>query len=834
MQLTPASAIRQAARRLRRAPAFTVAAVLTLALGIGATTAVFSVVDGVLLRPLPFDDAERLVDLSHTLVVSGPLQVDQSDATFLYYRRANHVFTGVAAYRTTGASLGALRDGSATTEAAAERVEGARVSADAFGVLRVAPLHGRGFTIDEERPDAAPVVVIGERLWARRFGADPSIVGRRVDVDGVPRTVVGIMPGAFRWPDAGTQLWLPIQIDPAHTATAAFDFRAVARLRPGITLERAAADLQRLLPEVPVAYPGRLTTAAIEQTRMRAVVRPLRDVVVGDIGRVLWVVLGAVGFVLLVACANVANLFLVRAEGRHQELAVRRALGAGRGAITLDLLVEALLLALAGGVIGLALAVAGLDLLRALPSSADIPRIEEIGLRGAGFAVAAGASILAAMFVSLIPALRSAALSPAAALTGGRSATAGRVRNRARQALVLAQVALALVLLSGAGLMARSFARLRAVVPGFDASHAYVFRVALPDAGYPAPTDPARYAERAMAAMGALPGVRTVGVSTKLPLLPEARQDTALFVEDRPLAPGTLPNLHQVTYASPELFASLGVPLVAGRTLDRLDPSRAPREVVVSRALAERYWPGGSAIGRRVRTSPTGPWFTIVGVAGDVRGTALESPPDEMIYLPLVIAPRAAEGSDPAVDAGWSPRTLAFVVRSDGDPAVVAAAAERAVRGLDPSVPIFAARGMTDVLRAASARTSFTLLLLAIASAVALALGAVGIYGVMSYVVSLRARELAVRLALGAEPAEVRTLVTRQGAALAVLGTGLGLAGALAATRVLAALLYGVSPLDPVALLGAASLLFAVALVATWLPARRAAALDPADALRVE
>ena len=809
MQFTPASAVRQAARRLRRAPAFTVAAVLTLALGIGATTAVFSVVDGVLLRPLPFEDAERLVDLSHTLVVSGPLQVDQSDATFLYYRRANHVFTGVAAYRTTGASLGALRDGSTAADVTAERVEGARVSADAFGVLRVAPLHGRGFTIDEERPDAAPVVVIGQRLWERRFGADPSIVGRRVDVDGVPRTVVGIMPASFRWPDAGTQVWLPIGIDPAHTATAAFDFRAVARLRDGITLDRAAADLQRLLPEVPVAYPGRLTTGAIEQTRMRAVVRPLRDVVVGDIGRVLWVVLGAVGFVLLVACANVANLFLVRAEGRHQELAVRRALGAGRGAILLDLL-------------------------RALPSSADIPRIEEIALRGAGFAVAAGASVLAALFVSLLPALRSAALSPAAALAGGRSATVGRVRHRARQALVLAQVALALVLLSGAGLMARSFARLRAVVPGFDASRAFVFRVALPDARYPAPTDPARYAARTMETIGALPGVRTAAVTTKLPLLPEARQDTALFVEDRPLAPGTLPNLHQVTYASPELFQSLGIPLVAGRTFDRLDPSRAPREVVVSRAVAERYWPGGSAIGRRVRMSPIGPWFTVVGVAGDVRGTALESPPDEMIYLPLVIAPRAVEGSDPAVDARWSPRTLAFVVRSDGDPAVVAAAAERAVRGIDASVPIFAARGMADVLGAASARTSFTLLLLAIASAVALALGAVGIYGVMSYVVSLRARELAVRLALGAEPAEVRGLVTRQGAALAMVGTGLGLVGALAATRVLAALLYDVSPLDPVALLGAASLLFVVALVATWIPARRAASLDPADALRVE
>ncbi|HVE78269.1 MAG TPA: ADOP family duplicated permease, partial [Gemmatimonadaceae bacterium] len=660
------------------------------------------------------------------------------------------------------------------------------------------------------------------------------ILGRRLEVDGVEREVVGIMPASFDFPTPATELWLPSDVDPGNTESATFDYRAVARLRDGVSPEAAAADLQRLLPRVPEAFPGRLTAAAIEQTRMRAVVRPLRDVVVGDVGRVLWVVLGAVGFLLLIACANVANLFLVRAEGRQHELAVRRALGAGRGAIAAEFLSEGVVLAALGGALGVALAAAGVRALRSLPAAADVPRIEQAGIDGLALGFAVGVTLLAALAVGGLPALRSSRVALSAALAEtSRSATAGRGRSRARQVLVAAQVALALVLLVGAGLMARSFAGLRSVRPGFDAARVLTFRIVLPEARYAAPGDAARFFVRALDAIAALPGVAAVGAVSKLPLDDAARRDTALFVEDRPTRAGGFPNIHQVAYVSPGYFRALAIPLVEGRVFERPDPVRAPLEIIVSRALADRYWRGERAVGRRVRMSPAGPWQTVVGVAGEVRGTALEEPPDETIYLPLVTAPGPArEGA--AGPARWTPNDLAFVVRGGAGPAPPAASIQAAVRALDPAAPVYAVRAMTDLLAGAQARTSFTLLLLGIASAAALALGAVGIYGVISYAVSLRTREIAVRLALGAAPAQVRRMVSRQAVAVAILGIAVGLAGAAVMTRFMAALLFGVGATDPLTLLAACAVLLAVALAASWLPARRAAAVDPARALRAE
>ncbi|HET9983342.1 MAG TPA: ABC transporter permease [Longimicrobiales bacterium] len=820
--------VRHAARRLLRAPVFAAASILTLTFGIGAATGVFSLVDGVLLRPLPYAAPDRLVDLSHTLALSGVARVDQSDATYLYYRRESHVFTDIAAYQAAAVNL-ASPSGDA---ASAERVAAARVSAGLFRVLGVAPSRGRAFLESEDGPGAAPVALIGERLWKRKYGGDPGIVGRRLEIDGVSREVIGIVPASFRFPAAGTELWLPVGIDPARTESAIFDYRAVARLRPGVTAAAAAAELQRLLPRVPEAFAGRLTAAAIAQIKMRAVVRPLRDVVVGDVGPALWVVLGSVGFVLLAACANVANLFLVRAEGRRRELAVRRALGAGRGRIVAEFLSEGLVLAAAGGALGVAAAAAGVRVLRSLEAGISIPRLDEIGVDGVALGVAAGLTLLAALLVSALPALRSARLAVSAALNeASRSATAGRRQTRAQHVLIVAQVALALVLLAGAGLMARSFARLRAVQPGFDAAHALTFRIALPDAAYPVPDDAARLLVRALDEIAALPGVQAAGAVTKLPLADEARRDTAVFIEGQPPATG-IPNVHQVAYASPGYFRALGIPLVAGRAFERPDPGHARLEVIVSRALADRYW-RGDAVGKRVRLMPQGPWLTIVGVAGNVRGTALDQPPDETVYLPLVSAGAAAAGDAPG-DPRWAPHDAAFVVRGAGDATRLAARIAAVVRGLDPAVPVYGVRPMTEVVAGAAARTSFTLLLLGIASAVALALGAVGIYGVISYVVSLRAREIAVRLALGARPAHVRRMVARQAVAVGAVGIALGLVAALATTRFMATLLFGVAPTDPATLAGAAALLLAVALAASWLPARRAAATDPARALRAE
>lgn len=830
--MTAFQGFQQAARRLVRAPAFTTAAVVTLALGIGATTAIFSLVNAVLLRPLPWPDSDRLVDLSHTLTVSGVTRVDQSDAGHLFYRRHNTVFVDVGAYRATAVNLGALSGSTGTDGMEAERVESALISAAVPAILRVPPRRGRVFTEAEDHPSAAPVALIGERLWRRKYDSDPSIPGRRIEIDGQPREIVGIMPAGFGFPTATTDVWLPIGIDSTNTESATFGFRGIARLRDGTTAEMATADLTRLLSRLPEEFPGRLTVAAIEQTKMQAVARPLREVIVGDVGRTLWVVLAAVALVLLIACANVANLFLVRAEGRQQELAIRRALGAGRGAIARGLMTEGVMLSLIGGLIGLGMAAAGVGLLRSMDGARPIPRLHEVGLDGFVLLVAVATTLFAALLVSALPALRSTAAALTIALhESGRSATAGRVRHRARNVLVVVQVALALVLIAGAGLMARSFRQLMSVEPGFSPEHSHTFRVALPAGRFPDAAATAQFVLRALDAMAALPGVTAAGVVSKLPLDPEARRDTALFIEELPLGMGAFPNVHQVSYASGGYFAALGIPLLEGRAFAREDPAAVPREVIVSRALADRYWPGATAEGKRVRMAPRGPWHTIVGVAGNVRGIGLEQPPDETIYMPLVTAPGNAIEEAPG-PARFTPRELAFVVRGSGDVTSLAAPLARTLRSLDPAVPMYRSRPMTGVVSQAAARTSFTLALLGIASLVALLLGAIGIYGVISYVVTLRTREIAVRMALGAAPGVVRRMVLLQGSRVALAGVVLGIAGALGATRVLSALLYGVAPGDVPTIAVAAILLLLTALAATWLPARRASAVQPAGALR--
>jgi predicted permease len=835
-----ATTIRHAIRRLGRAPGFAAAALLTITLGIGATTAVFTVVNAVLLRPLPYLHPQQLVDLSHTVTISGVSRVDQSDATFLYYRRESRSFSDIGIYRSTGVNVGRLT-GAASNGDGAERVSAGLVSASTLAVLSAAPLAGRTFRDADGDPGAPRVALIGQRLWERTLGGDRSVVGRQIEIDGVPCEIVGIMPAGFDLPASHADVWLPIVVDPAHTASAAFDYRGVARLRDGVSAQAAAAELQRLLPRVPEAFPGRLTTSAIAQIRMRAVVVPLRDVVVGDVGRVLWIVLGAVACVLLVACANVMNLFLVRAEGRQHELAVRRALGAGRASLAWEHIAEGLVLACAGGALALVLASAGVGVLRSLEGRIQVPRLAEVRVDLTVLGVALAVTCLTTVLVGAMPALRAASTAASAALSEmGRAVTAARSRQRARHALAAVQIALALVLLAGAGLMARSFARLRAVPAGIDAVHAFAFRVALPRFGYGDPGSSARFAARALDAIASVPGVEVAGAISKLPLVADARQDTALFVEDRPLAPGTMPNLHQVAFTSAGYFRAMGVPLLEGRAFDGLDPARAPREVVVSRSIAARYWPTDRALGKRVRLAPLGDWFTIVGVAGDVRGSGLDQPPDEIVYVPLVVAlgtarpvvPRDA-GAD-APETLWTPRDLAFVARTDGDVDRVGREVENAVRRIDPAVPAYGARPMAEALAQAAIRTTLTLVLLAVASGVALALGAIGIFGVVSYVVSLRTREIAVRLALGAQPAHVRRLVSGQAAVAVAIGIAGGLATALAVTRVLSALLFDVTPVDPPTLAAATVVLAVVAGVAAWLPAQRASKLDPAQALRSE
>jgi putative ABC transport system permease protein len=827
--MTPlAPVVRHTFRRLLRTPAFAVATLLTLSLGIGASVTVFSVVEGVLLQPLPFAQPEQLVDLSHEISLTGVSRVDQSDATYLHYRHATRVFSELGAYRATTAELGSEIGAGVGVAAYPEHVPAARVSASLWRTLRIQPIRGRAFTDAEDDPSAPPVAIIGQQLWERKYAGAPTIIGRRVEIDGVPHEIVGIMPTRFDFPSSHTEIWLPIHIDPLRTKSAAFDYHAIGRLRPGVSMSAAAAELQRLLPTTPEEFPGRLTVNGITQTKMRAVVQPLRDVVVGDVGKVLWVILGAVAFVLLIACANVANLFLVRIDGRQRELAVRRALGASRSALAVELMSEGITLTIVGGLLGVFLASLDIATLRSLDTSINVPRLAEIGIDGAVAAIAAGITAIAALFISAVPIVRSSTVSHHAALTevSGATTVGGR-RHRIRNTLVVVQIAVALILLSGAGLMARSFARLRSVQTGVDASHAFTFRMAVLPTKYPKSEDAARLLVRALDDVAAVPGVQAVGAVTKLPLDDQARQDSALWLEDPATRPGTIPNIHQFAFTSPGYFRAMGIPLLEGRTFDPPDPDRARREVIVSRALAERYWPGGHGVGKRVRMMPVGDWFTVIGVAGNVRGTTLEQPPDETVYLPLVITP----GFD---TLRWTPRDVAIVVRSAGTPELIGTPSEDAVRRVDPSIPLYAARPMSDVVAGAEVRTRFTLLMLGVASSIALVLGAVGIYGVIAYVVSLRTKEIAVRLALGARASEVRRMVVRQALIVAVIGVVAGVAGAIAMTRALGSLLFGVSPTDVITLLVSAFALLVVAAAASWIPARRAAAVDPALALRGE
>jgi putative ABC transport system permease protein len=825
----------QAVRRLSRARTFALAAILTFAFGIGGATAVFTVVNGVLLRPLPYRRADQLVDLSHTLQVSGLLRVDQSDATYLGYRRHNRVFTDVGAYRSTAANLARRSGPGDRAESSPTRVSAALATGSLFHVLDVRSQKGRTLTDDDGTPGAPAVAVVGQHLWQREFGADPAIVGQHIIVDGVDREIVGVMPASFRFPDPETALWLPLRLDPSHVASAAFDYHAVARLRDGISPAAAVVDLQRVLPTVPEEFPGRLTAASIPAVHMQAVVRPLRDVVVGDAGHVLWIVLGAVGVLLLIACANVANLFVARAEGRQRELAVRRALGASQGTMLVEFLSEGALLLAVGAALGAAIAAAGVGALKSMQVGASIPRLSEVHVDAVALAVVAGVTALSALLVSAVSAMRACTSSLSAVLMGGgRSATTGRARLRGRRALVVAQVALALMLLIAAGLLGRSFMRLRRVDPGFVASHALTLRVTLPEVTYPTAADAARLIVRGLSAISSLPGVQAVGVSTKLPLSEQGRQDSAVFIEDHPVAGtsmgGGLPDLHQIIFVTPGYFRAMGIPLTAGRLSAPPDaagaPSPGPAEVLVSAAFARRYWSGTQAVGKRIKMNPTDPWSTIVGIVGDVHDVALDQPPSAIVYPALVTM--SAAGTP------WTPHSVAFAVRTSGDPVSVTTPVERAVGALDPALPLYGVTPLSTLLSEASARTSFTLLVLAIAAMVALGIGAVGIYGVIAYLVSLRTREIGVRLALGAHPANVRRMVTRQALADAAVGIALGLAGAVAATRLMTAVLFEMSPIDPVTFGLAACALLLTAVAASWLPARRAAALDPATALRGE
>ena len=677
-----------------------------------------------------------------------------------------------------------------------------------------------------------PVAILSDALWRRRYGADPAIVGKTIQVDGTAREVVGIMAPDFHFPDAATELWVPMGIDRAHLNTGSFNRNAIGRLRPGVTTRAAEAEMLPILMRLPDDVPGMMTRAMLDQAKIQVMVHTLRDDVVGDIRPVLFTVLGTVGLVLLIACANVANLMLVRAEARTKEVAVRSALGASPRSIVKLYLGEGLVLSIVGAALGIVLAYGALQaLLRLAPTS--LPRASEISIDLASLGLAAAIAVITGLFFSAIPFIRAgkAELTPMLR-DGTRGSTSGRERQRVRNAFVVAQVALALVLLVGSGLLARSFQRMRAVDPGFTPERVLTLRLSVPSTTYRTVGDISRFFYQLTSRLATLPGVQAVGATSKLPLIDAGRNNNGAWIEDHPVANNELPTIHSTATITQDYFKAMGIAIVEGRTFRDNGSDRPPHEMIVGRAFARHFWPNGSAIGKRMKTGgPDAAWSTIVGVAGDVHDEALTKPVDEMVYQPVVSISQPAPGQPDTVVAE---NTMSLTIRTAGDPMQVYPAIRREIWDLDRNLPLVNVRLLSDVVSSAMARTTFTLIMIGAAAGVALLLGAIGIYGVISYMVSLRTREIGVRMALGAQSVQVRRMVVRQGLTLASIGVAIGLAAALALSRLISSLLYGITPHDPATLASVTLGLLVVSAVASWLPAMRAARIDPIEALRAE
>ncbi|HKH44817.1 MAG TPA: ABC transporter permease [Thermoanaerobaculia bacterium] len=819
--LTALASFRTTARALRRAPGFFLIVIFTLAVGIGANAAIFTAVNAVLLQPLPYPEPERIMGVQHTAPGLGMETVEMSDGTFFVYRRDNRSFEDLGIYWDSSVTL--------TGGETPERVRASGATAGVFGVLRRPPALGRTVQEGDERPGAEPVAVLSDGLWRRRFGGDPQVVGTMLKVDGVSTRIVGVMPPGFHFPSAEIELWMPMTIDPANLQVGSFNYDGIGRLRPGVAPERAARELSELSVRVTDLPNAIIDREMMRTARFGVLVHPLRDDIVGDVALVLWLVLGSVGIILLIACANVANLFLVRAEGRQREVAVRSALGATRWSIARLFLEESIALSLAGGAVGLALAAAGVRVLVAMRPE-NLPRLEEIALNGTVLAFTVGVSLLSGLLVGLLAALRYGRPDLIPALKeGGRGGTVGRERLLARNALVVVQMALSLVLLVGAGLMVKSFWRLREVSPGLDPKNVLTIRLNLPESEYATPQAPARFVVQLLEKVQALPGVESAAITTLLPLS-GGGSNNGHVIEDHPILPGGLPEVLACRWVSPSYFETMRIPLLQGRLFDRLDPDKLATEAVVSQALAEHYWPGQNPLGKRLAqgVGATHPeWSTVVGVVGSVRENGLNEQPVETVYYPQ--QPQRDFQGDVTISRG-----ITLVVRSAGDPQKLAAPVRDAVWSLDPNLPLSQVRTMDEVAERSMVRTTFTMFLLVTAAIVALVLGSVGIYAVISYVVSQRTREIGVRMALGAGRGDISRMVLKEGLGLALAGIGLGLLGAFAVTRLLMALLFDVSPTDPLTFAVVPALLATIALFASWVPAQRAASVAPLEAIRSE
>jgi putative ABC transport system permease protein len=800
----------QAARRLLATPAFTAAAVLTLAVGTGALVAVFALVNSILLQPLPYPESDRLVTVRHVAPGAAIEDAGLSDGIYLHYRAHARAFEDLALYQEAIVNL--------TAGAEAERLDLTLAMPQLFTLLGVRPVAGRLFDERDGRPDAPVRVLLGEDLWRRRYGGDPGIVGQTVTINERPREVVGVLPADFGFPRQVTEIWMNLNPAPAEARVDGLYYSAVARLRPGIPAASAQAELARLLTSLEGSFPD-ATAERLARLRLVPRVLSLKDAIVGDTRAALWLLLSGMAFLLFIACANVANLLLVRAEHRGREIAVRAALGASRGAVARLFLAESLLLSVAGATGGLILADWGVALLVAV-TSVELPRLHEVRVDGWVVAFSAAVAVVAAISFGMLSALRYLRGDVMATLRGGtRGGTEGPERQRVRTALVMVQLALALTLLVGAGLMARSFWQLTRVDPGFDPEGVVAMEIGLPASKSETHEMIARFYDAVLERVRALPGVVSGAASSTLPLTGETWTSVQAPVV---IAGGTrtdepAPRV-ALKFITPGYLQAMRTPVIEGSTLALGEHIAEPHPVLISAVLARRLFPGRSAIGQRIqrlsssgRAMPDLPPYTIIGVVADVRDEALAAGATELVYIPVL---------GRAVDPHFFMAQLSLVIRSDLPRETLAPAIRDIVHDVDPAIGVTRVRTMDEIVRASTARSSFLMVLLLIAAAASLFLGVVGIYGVLAYSVSRRVREIGIRIALGAQTADIRRLVLGNGGRVIVLGIGAGVLAALALTRFVRAMLFEVSPTDPVTFAGVALLLGLVALIACWLPAR--------------
>ena len=814
--------IRYVLRRLGRTPMFTAVTLLTLSIGIGANTAIFSVLEGVLLKPLPYPHPEELVAVRLTAPGINLKDVSLSPSDYFIFREQSRTFQDLGLYMGYSVNITGFGE--------PEHASGLLVTDGVLSVLGATPLLGRSFTRADDQAGSPNTVMLTYGYWQRKFGGDRSVVGKTITVDGTLDQIIGVLRQDFRFGGPDLVLLLPIKLDRAKTFLTPFNYDAVARLRPGVTVAQANADVARMLPIVLRSFPPPpgYSLRMFEDARIEPNLQTLKQDVVGDVGKVLWVLMGGIGLVLLIACANVANLLLVRAEGRQQELGIRAALGATQGRIAAELLFESLILALLGSVLGLVLAYTALRVLIAMAPS-GLPRLQEIGIDGPVLLFTLAVSLVASLLFGSIPVLKYAGRHLGTGLRqGGRSMSESRERQRSRSVLVVVQVALALVLLVSSGLMIRTFHALTRVDPGFVVpSELQTFRVDIPETDVKDPEQVVRVEEEVSHKIEAVPGVSSVGLSMSVPMDGNGWEDT-VFAKDRTYSPGDIP-LHLFRFVAPGFFKALGTPLVAGRDFTWGDIYNKVPVAIVSEKLAREYWHDPSrALGKQIRANAKDEWREVVGVVGDVHDDGMDKEAPSSVYWPILAA--HFTGTDLDVR-----RYVAYSIRSQraGSESLMSEV-RRAVWSADPNLPLADVHTLDYYYRRSIARTSFTLAMLALAGGMALLLGVVGLYGVMAYSVSQRTREIGIRLALGPQQQEITGIFVRHALWLAGAGVACGLGAAPALTRLMSSLLFGVKSVDPVTYAVVSLGLIAMIAFASYLPARRTAAVNPVESLRAE